>query len=181
MYIISDLRMWSCSMCKLSSNEVTPSSVGDGFLLSRGEPWDNLHDLGLFLRTLLQQNAKKYIHFNVLNITTLWILTCLHNILRKSILLWVKILEAVQLRNKWMWKHTYQKLNTNRIFWFVIMVFDYNYHNSGHYPMFSLLFKIQCFGDWILYLPSGGTYSVGFKRYSQPLSPHTSNNTNWDG
>jgi hypothetical protein len=42
----------------------------------------------------------------------------------------------------------------------------YNYHHSGHYHSFCLLFKTQYFGGWILSPSSGGTYSVGSNRYS---------------
>jgi hypothetical protein len=34
-------------------------------------------------------------------------------------------------------------------------------HNSWHYPSSCLLFKTQRFGDWILSLSSGSSYSVG--------------------
>jgi hypothetical protein len=33
--------------------------------------------------------------------------------------------------------------------------------DSGYYPSCCLLFRTQCFGDWILSPSSGGTYSVG--------------------
>jgi hypothetical protein len=36
-----------------------------------------------------------------------------------------------------------------------------NYHNSGNYLSFWLLFKTRPFEDWIISPPSGGIYSVG--------------------
>jgi hypothetical protein len=40
--------------------------------------------------------------------------------------------------------------------------FKYNYHNCGNDPLSCLLFKAQCFEDWVLSPPQSGTYSVGF-------------------
>jgi hypothetical protein len=39
---------------------------------------------------------------------------------------------------------------------FVMMVYQYNYHNSRHYSLSCLLFKIQRSGDWILFSSSAG-------------------------
>jgi hypothetical protein len=50
-------------------------------------------------------------------------------------------------------------------------IFPINYQNPEYDPLSCLLFKIRRFGDWILSPSSGGTYSVGPNRWSQPLSP----------
>jgi hypothetical protein len=39
--------------------------------------------------------------------------------------------------------------------------FVYDYHNFGHYPLFSLLSKTQCFWDWIVSPSWSGTYLFG--------------------
>jgi hypothetical protein len=38
----------------------------------------------------------------------------------------------------------------NAIYRFIPMVYYYKYHSSGHYPSPYLVFKTQCFEDWIL-------------------------------
>jgi hypothetical protein len=40
----------------------------------------------------------------------------------------------------------------------------YNYHNVGHYPLSSLLFKTRHLRDWILSPTSGGIYLDGPNR-----------------
>jgi hypothetical protein len=40
----------------------------------------------------------------------------------------------------------------------------YNYHNSGHYQLFSLLSKTQLFEDLILTPSSGGTIELVSRR-----------------
>jgi hypothetical protein len=46
------------------------------------------------------------------------------------------------------------------MYWFMKMVYKYNYHNPGYYPSSWLLFKTHCFEDWIQSQSSGGTCSV---------------------
>jgi hypothetical protein len=48
----------------------------------------------------------------------------------------------------------------HNVFHFVKISREHNYHNSGNYPSFCLLFKTRCFEDWIISQSSGGTYSV---------------------
>jgi hypothetical protein len=74
----------------------------------------------------------------------------------------------------------------NAIYKFVTMVYYYNYHNSGYYPLSFHLFKTRRFGDWILSLSLslGGNCSVGsIHRATHRLCTKTSSLywANWFG